>query len=201
MLKLYRYYTYNGINVAIKLYKVGKCHMKRKGLICVFTGNGKGKTTAALGAAFRAAGQGLKVLILQFMKKQKNIGEIKALECSELPIELKQYGYRLFFKSRACEPIDILRATQGLAAFQQAMESNTYDLIILDEINIAIDFGLIAFEQLRELIARKPNELHLILTGRNAPQELIKMADLVTEMREVKHHYNQGVQAQKGIEF
>jgi cob(I)alamin adenosyltransferase len=175
--------------------------MKRKGLICVFTGNGKGKTTAALGAAFRAAGQGLKVLILQFMKKQKNTGEIKALECSELPIELKQYGYRLFFKSRACEPIDILRATQGLAAFQQAMESNTYDLIILDEINIAIDFGLIAFEQLRELIARKPNELHLILTGRNAPQELIKMADLVTEMREVKHHYNQGVQAQKGIEF
>ena len=114
---------------------------------------------------------------------------------------MKQYGYRLFFKSRACEPIDILRATQGLAAFQHAMESNTYDLIILDEINIAIDFGLIVFEQLRQLIARKPNELHLILTGRNAPQELIKMADLVTEMREVKHHYNQGVQAQKGIEY
>lgn len=175
--------------------------MKRKGLICVFTGNGKGKTTAALGAAFRAAGQGLKVLILQFMKKQKNTGEIKALECTELPIELKQYGYRLFFKSRACEPIDILHATRGLAAFQHAMESNAYDLIILDEINIAIDFGLIAFEQLKQLIVRKPNELHLILTGRNAPQELIKMADLVTEMREVKHHYNQGVQAQKGIEY
>ena len=175
--------------------------MKRKGLICVYTGDGKGKTTAALGAAFRAAGQGLKVLILQFMKRQRNIGVIKALECTELPIELKQYGYRLFFKSRACEPIDILRATQGLAAFQQAMESLTYDLIILDEINIAIDFGLIAFEEVRRLIAHKPNELHLILTGRNAPRELIEMADLVTEMREVKHHYNQGVQAQKGIEY
>ncbi len=175
--------------------------MKRKGLICVYTGHGKGKTTAALGAAFRAAGQGLKVLILQFMKRQRNIGEIKALECAELPIELKQYGYRLFFKSRACEPIDILRAAQGLAAFQQAMESLTYDLIILDEINIAIDFGLIAFEEMRRLITRKPNELHLILTGRNAPRELIEMADLVTEMREVKHHYNQGVQAQKGIEY
>ena len=175
--------------------------MKRKGLICVFTGDGKGKTTAALGAAFRAAGQGLKVLILQFMKRQKNTGEIKALECTELPIELKQYGYSLFFKSRACEPIDILRATQGLAAFQQAMENHTYDLIILDEINIAIDFGLIPFEEVRRLIARKPNELHLILTGRNAPRELIKMADLVTEMRQVKHHYNQGVQAQKGIEY
>ena len=175
--------------------------MKRKGLICVYTGNGKGKTTAALGAAFRAAGQGLKVLILQFMKRQRNIGEIKALECTELPIELKQYGYRLFFKSRACEPIDILRAAQGLAAFQQAMESLTYDLIILDEINIAIDFGLIVFEEMRRLITRKPNELHLILTGRNAPRELIEMADLVTEMREVKHHYNQGVQAQKGIEY
>ena len=161
----------------------------------------RGKTTAALGAAFRAAGQGLKVLILQFMKRQRNIGEIKALECTELPIELKQYGYRLFFKSRACEPIDILRAAQGLAAFQQAMESLTYDLIILDEINIAIDFGLIAFEEVLRLIAHKPNELHLILTGRNAPQELIEMADLVTEMREVKHHYNQGVQAQKGIEY
>jgi cob(I)alamin adenosyltransferase len=175
--------------------------MKRKGLICVFTGNGKGKTTAALGAAFRAAGQGLKVLILQFMKKQKNTGEIKAVECTGLPIELKQYGYRLFFKSRACEPIDILHATQGLAAFQHAMESNTYDLIILDEINITIDFGLIDFVQLRNLIVHKPKELHLILTGRNAPQELIKMADLVTEMREIKHHYNQGVQAQKGIEY
>jgi cob(I)alamin adenosyltransferase len=175
--------------------------MKRKGLICVYTGDGKGKTTAALGAAFRAAGQGLKVLILQFMKRQRNVGEIKALECAELPIELKQYGYRLFFKSRACEPIDILRAAQGLAAFQQAMESLTYDLIILDEINIAIDFGLIAFEEVRRLITRKPNELHLILTGRNAPRELIEMADLVTEMREVKHHYNQGVQAQKGIEY
>ena len=175
--------------------------MKRKGLICIYTGDGKGKTTAALGAAFRAAGQGLKVLILQFMKRQRNIGEIKALECTELPIELKQYGYRLFFKSRACEPIDILRAAQGLAAFQQAMESLTYDLIILDEINIAIDFGLIAFEEVLRLIAHKPNELHLILTGRNAPQELIEMADLVTEMREVKHHYNQGVQAQKGIEY
>jgi len=169
--------------------------MKRKGLISVYTGDGKGKTTAALGAAFRAAGQGLKVLILQFMKRQRNVGEIKALECAELPIELKQYGYRLFFKSRACEPIDILRAAQGLAAFQQAMESLTYDLIILDEINIAIDFGLIAFEEVRRLITCKPNELHLILTGRNAPRELIEMADLVTEMREVKHHYNQGVHA------
>jgi len=175
--------------------------MKRKGLICVYTGDGKGKTTAALGAAFRAAGQGLKVLILQFMKRQRNIGEIKALECTELPIELKQYGYGLFFKSRACEPIDILRAAQGLAAFQQAMESLTYDLIILDEINIAIDFGLIAFKEVLQIIAHKPNELHLILTGRNAPRELIEMADLVTEMREVKHHYNQGVQAQKGIEY
>ena len=135
------------------------------------------------------------------MKRQRNIGEIKALECTELPIELKQYGYRLFFKSRACEPIDILRAAQGLAAFQQAMESLTYDLIILDEIIIAIDFGLIAFEEVLRLIAHKPNELHLILTGRNAPQELIEMADLVTEMREVKHHYNQGIQAQIGIEY
>ena len=175
--------------------------MQRKGMICVYCGRGKGKTTAALGTALRAAGQGFRVLILQFMKKKKNIGEVNALASAGLPIELKQYGSRLFFKSRTCEFIDILKARKGLEAFKEAMESCVYDMIILDEINIAIDFGLLDCEEVCRLIASKPPELHLILTGRNAPIELIELADLVTEMREVKHPYNHGIPAQKGIEY
>jgi cob(I)alamin adenosyltransferase len=175
--------------------------MIRKGLIWVFTGDGKGKTTAALGAALRAAGQGLKVLILQFMKRQENIGELKALATTSLPIELKQYGRRVFFKSRACEPMDIHMAAQGLAAFKDAMESGVYGMIILDEINMAVHFGLVELEDLLQLLRSKPAGLHVLLTGRRAKPELVDMADLVTEMREVKHPFHAGLPAQKGIEF
>jgi len=175
--------------------------MQRKGLILIHTGNGKGKTTAAFGAAFRAAGQGMKVLILQFMKGLKDLGELKALKRIDLPITLEQYGRRVFFRTRTCEAMDIHKAHQGLRAFKRAMKGNLYDLIILDEINMAIHFGLLSVEEVIEAIEQKPPELHLVLTGRNADQKLIEMADLVTEMREIKHHYHQGVHAQKGIEF
>lgn len=175
--------------------------MKRKGLILVYTGNGKGKTTAALGLALRAAGQGMGVFILQFMKRNKKIGEFKALLGAGLPITLKQYGRRVFFRTRTCEPMDIHRAHQGLQAFKKAMRSNAYDLIILDEINMAIYYGLLKIEEVIEAIEQKPPQLHLVLTGRNADQKLIEMADLVTEMREIKHHYHQGIHAQKGIEL
>jgi cob(I)alamin adenosyltransferase len=175
--------------------------MNRKGLILVYTGDGKGKTTAALGLALRAAGQGMKVFILQFMKRNKKIGEFKALVSAGLPITLKQYGRRVFFRTRTCEPMDIYRAYQGLQAFKRAMGRNAYDLIVLDEINMAIYYGLLSVEQVIEAIEQKPPELHLVLTGRNANQQLIEMADLVTEMREIKHHYHQGVHAQKGIEL
>lgn len=175
--------------------------MREKGLICIYTGNGKGKTTAAIGTAIRAAGQGLEVLILQFMKGQKNIGELKALTGTRLPIMLKQYGRSVFFQSRACEPIDIHKAHLGLYAFQIAMRSEVFDLIVLDEINMAIDFGLLQIDEVIALLKKKPSGLHLILTGRNAKKTLIEMADLVTEMKEVKHHYHKGVNAQKGIEF
>jgi cob(I)alamin adenosyltransferase len=175
--------------------------MNRKGLILVYTGDGKGKTTAALGLALRAAGQGMKVFILQFMKRNKKIGEFKALARAGLPITLKQYGRRVFFRTRTCEPMDIYRAYQGLQAFKRAMGRNAYDLIVLDEINMAIYYGLLSVEQVIEAIEQKPPELHLVLTGRNANQQLIEMADLVTEMREIKHHYHQGVHAQKGIEL
>ena len=175
--------------------------MNRQGLLLIHTGPGKGKTTAAFGLALRALGQGFKVLILQFMKGRANIGEIKALSHIDLPCEIQQVGRDVFFKSRACEPIDIYVATKGLAEFCDAMASGRYDLIILDEIIVAIDFGLVDLEEVKSALAHKPPELHLILTGRNAPAELIEMADLVTEMQEIKHPFNRGVAAQIGIEY
>lgn len=175
--------------------------MERKGLVIIHTGTGKGKTTAALGLVLRALGQGFKVLILQFMKGQANIGEIKALNETDLPLDIKQFGRAVFFKSRACEPIDMYLATRGLAAFREAMAGGRYDLIVLDEIIMAVDFGLLPLTKVKEAIVQKPPGLHLVLTGRNAPAELIEVADLVTEMREIKHPFNQGVAAQKGIEY
>ena len=175
--------------------------MNRKGLVLINTGSGKGKTTAAIGLALRALGQGLNVLILQFMKGRANIGEIKALTNLDIPLEIKQFGRAVFFNSRACEPIDIYLATRGLAAFHEAMAGGRYDLIILDEIIMAIDFGLLNLQEVIDAIAQKPAELHVILTGRNAPSELIEIADLVTEMQEIKHPYSQGIIAQKGIEY
>lgn len=174
---------------------------RHKGLISVLTGNGKGKTSAAFGMALRAAGQGMRVLILQFMKKRRDTGEIKALEQTELPITIKQYGRRVFFKTRTCEPMDIHMAHKGLEAFLEAMESESYDLIILDEINIAVEFHLLELEEVMEAIAKKPDQLHLILTGRKAKEEILEIADCVTEMKEIRHHYNKGIAAQKGVEF
>jgi cob(I)alamin adenosyltransferase len=173
----------------------------KKGLIHIYTGNGKGKITAALGTALRAAGQGFNILILQFMKRQKNIGEIRILESTNLPIKIEQYGRRVFFKTRTCEPMDIYMAHKGLEAFQKAMVSGEYDVIVLDEINMAIHFGLLNLEEVIRAVEKKPPNLHLILTGRMAKTELIEIADLVTEMREIKHYFNRGVIAQKGLEY
>ena len=172
-----------------------------KGLIIVYTGNGKGKTTAAMGTAMRAAGQGLRVLMIQFMKGQPGIGLKKALAHCQLPITLRQFGREGFVHSRACETIDIHLAHQGLVAFQKALENATYDMIILDEINVAVDFGLLKLDDVLSIARKKPLHMHLIFTGRNAKEPLIDMADLVTEMLEVKHHYRQGIPAQIGIEM
>jgi cob(I)alamin adenosyltransferase len=174
---------------------------ERNGLIFVLTGSGKGKTSAALGMAVRAAGQGLRVLILQFMKGLPAIGETKALTNTGLPITIKRFGRPGFVHNRVCEALDLHIAHQGLEAFEDAIVSRSYDLIVLDEINVAIDFGLLKIEELIEVITKKPPELHLVLTGRHARKELLDIADLVTEMREVKHHFNKGIKAQKGIEF
>jgi len=171
------------------------------GLIIVNTGNGKGKTTSAFGLALRTAGHGIKVLIIQFMKGQKNIGEIEALAKSKLPIKIKRFGRPGFVQSRACEPLDIYLADRGLKHFRDALLHSDFGMIILDEILVAIDFGLLKENALREILEIRPPHIHIVLTGRNASDPILDMADLVTDMKEIKHPYKVGVKAQIGIEY
>ncbi|MCP4690774.1 MAG: cob(I)yrinic acid a,c-diamide adenosyltransferase [Desulfobacterales bacterium] len=173
----------------------------RKGLVCIFTGDGKGKTTAALGMAIRASGQGLKVLILQFMKGIEHTGEILALKQCGLPIEIRQFGRVGFVQSRACEPLDRYLAHEGLKFFREKLENASHDMIVLDEILVAVSFGLLKIDELFDAISLKPEGVHLVMTGRRAPEALLEIADLATEMREIKHPYNSGVRARRGIEF
>lgn len=173
----------------------------RRGLIIVNTGDGKGKTTAAFGMALRAAGQGLNVLIIQFMKGQKNVGEIKALIKCNLSIEVKRFGRSGFVQSRTCEPLDLYLAGQGLKYFRNLLGGSSYDMVILDEILVAVDFGLIQVAELIRVLESKPAHMHVVLTGRNAHRHIIQLADLVTEMKQVKHPFGAGVRAQIGIEY
>ena len=171
------------------------------GLIIIYTGDGKGKTTAAFGLALRAAGQGLKVQIIQFMKGQENIGEINALTNCSLPIAVKRFGRPGFVQSRACEPLDIYIAERGMNYFRHVLSLSNCGMIILDEILVAIDFGLLKEKALREVLVMRPPHIHIVLTGRNAPKRILEMADLVTEMKDVRHPYKVGVKAQAGIEY
>ena len=171
------------------------------GLTIVHTGNGKGKTTAALGLAIRAWGEGLKILILQFIKGGWKYGELKALNKFSPEITVKQCGEG--FTRRGNTDIEKHKqaAQNALNEAKDEMLSGKWDMIILDEINYAIDFDLISLQQVLNLIEQKPETLHLVLTGRNAKPEIIDKADLVTEMTEIKHPFKQGIKAQKGIEF
>ena len=171
--------------------------MDRRGLVIVHTGDGKGKTTAAIGLAIRAFGAGLKVLILQFIKGRKLSGELVALKT--LGIEVKQCGLGFVTKENFAEQQKAARAAIELA--QAEIASGAWDLIILDEINYAVKFGLIDAEQISELLKIRPPQMHLVFTGRNALPELIDAADLVTEMKLVKHPFQKGIAAQAGIEF
>ncbi len=170
-----------------------------KGLIQVYTGNGKGKTTAALGLSLRAVGAGKKVFFAQFVKGQL-YSEIKALENYLPAIEVKQYGLECFIHNTPTEK-DIEIARQGLEEVATIIYSNKYDIVVLDEANIAIYYKLFSTEELIAILDKKPAETEIIITGRNATPELIAYADLVTEMLEVKHYYQQGVKARLGIEY
>ena len=174
----------------------------KKGLIIIFTGKWKGKTTAAMGQALRAVGQGLKVLMLQFIKGTWDYGELESIKRLEPDFEIQPLG-KGFIRSNS--KLDENEAQENVnQSWKQARNeilSDKYDMIILDEINYVISYGLLPVEEVLALFEEKPDRLHLILTGRDAHQSIVERADLVTEMNEIKHQYSKGIKAQKGIEF
>ncbi len=172
---------------------------RKLGLVHVITGDGRGKTTSALGLAMRAAGRGLKCYVIQFMKGF-DYGELHSMIKLQ-NIKVKQFGRKDFVFKNKPLPVDFEQAKAGLEFSKKIVQSNEYNLVILDEINVAVDYKLITLEEVIELIKTKPSGVELILTGRYAPQEMIDLADYVTEMKEIKHPYQKGVLARKGIEF
>lgn len=167
------------------------------GKIHVYTGDGKGKTTAAFGLALRAAGAGFQVCLIQFLKAQ-DYSELKSLSC--LPnITFKRFGQKSFI-NQVAGPKDIIEAKKALVWTKNILEEKKYQIIILDEIFLALFFKLIFLTEVIDLIKNKPTSVELILTGRKAPKEIIKLADYVTEMKEIKHPYKKGLLARRGIE-
>lgn len=172
----------------------------RKGYVQIYTGNGKGKTTAALGLALRAAGRGLKTYIGQFMKGQP-YGELAAAKLLQPYITIEQYGKRSFVHvQNPPRQEDIDMACKGLEKTRQAMMSGIYDIVVFDEIITAHYFQLISLDQLLDIIKYRPEGVEVVMTGRYAPAPLIDAADLVTEMIETKHYYTKGIEARDGIE-
>ena len=171
----------------------------QNGCVQIYTGNGKGKTTAALGLALRAFGAGLKIYLGQFIKKGQ-FSEIKALRRFHPNIIVRQYGSGCFIKGKPT-PADIRCAQKGLNDLGRAMISEKHDLVIADEIICAMNAGLLTAKEILRLIDKKPPMVELVLTGRNAPNQIIKRADLVTEMRKIRHPFDKGICGRKGIEF
>jgi cob(I)alamin adenosyltransferase len=171
-----------------------------KGMVQIFTGNGKGKTSAALGAIIRALGHGLKAYIVFFMKGKYPYGEFSTL--SKLPnVDVDSFGLRCLTDRANINPEEIEQAKLAMSAAREAMLSGNYNLVVLDEVNVAVNFKLIELDEVVRLIGDKPRNVELILTGRYADARLIELADLVTEMVKIKHPYDKGVKARKGIEY
>jgi cob(I)alamin adenosyltransferase len=171
-----------------------------RGLIMVYTGNGKGKTTAAMGQAMRALGHGGKVFVVQFMKGRK-YGEVLCAEKYLPDLVMCRCGLDSFVMKDQPAPVDIELAGQGLKMAEKAVVSGEYNMVILDEINVALDFKLIPLDDVLAIIKNKPAAVDLILTGRYAPPEIVEAADMVSEIREIKHHNAKGVKERAGIEF
>jgi len=172
----------------------------KKGLIQVYTGNGKGKTTAALGLCFRAAGHGYRSYVIQFMKGQIVYGELNSAKMTNGLISIEQMGRPDFVSKENPERIDIEMAQEALRLAEKVIKSNEYDIVVLDEVNVAADFKLIDIDEVLRILREKPENVEVVLTGRYAPQEFLDIADLVSEMREVKHYYTRGIDARDGIE-
>jgi len=170
-----------------------------KGLIQIYSGDGKGKTTAALGLALRAAGRNMKVLIVQFMKKW-DYGELHSVEL--IPnITLKTFGTKDFVLKGKAKKIDYEEAKKAFSFGVEGMQSGDYDIVIFDELNMALYYELLDLEEVIKKIKGKPDNVEIVITGRKAPEEIVRIADLVTEMKEIKHPYQKGIEARRGIEY
>ena len=173
--------------------------MSDRGLVMVYTGNGKGKTTAALGLALRRSGHGGRVVMIQFMKG-RTYGELKAAE--HVPgLEIIMAGRDVFVDRDNPEEIDIKMAREALVKAQKLALSGQVDMLILDEVNVAMDYGLLTIAEILDLMNTKSPAMDLVLTGRGAPPAIVKAADMVSEVLEIKHHYHEGIDARHGIEF
>ena len=172
----------------------------RKGLVQVFTGNGKGKTSAALGSVLRALGHDLKVYIVFFMKGKYPYGEFDTLPRLS-NVDIASFGLRCLTDRNNINPEEIEEAKLALSAAREAMLSGKYDMVVLDEVNVAVYFKLIGLEDVISLIKERPPNVELILTGRYADAKVIDLADLATEMVKLKHPYDKGIKARKGIEY
>lgn len=172
-----------------------------RGMIQVYTGNGKGKTTAALGLACRAAGHGYTTYIIQFMKGNIEYGELETVKKLAPYITIKQMGRECFVRREKPDEKDIKLARDAMELAQEVLLGGKYDIVVLDEINVAIEFGLVPQKDVLALMDKRPAQVELILTGRYAAPEVIDRADLVTEMVEIKHYYQHGIQSRAGIEI
>jgi cob(I)alamin adenosyltransferase len=171
-----------------------------KGLIQVYTGTGKGKTTAALGLSLRAAGHRLRVLFIQFLKGGIAYGELKSARKLSPYLKLVPMGRETFVDKKNPHPIDRRFAQRGWELAKRAVQEGKYSLVVLDEINVAVHYGLVPQKELLTLMANKPDHVELVLTGRWAKPAVIRRADLVTEMKEIKHYYRKGVDSRVGME-
>jgi cob(I)alamin adenosyltransferase len=174
--------------------------MKKLGYLHVYTGDGKGKTTAALGLGMRAAGHGLKVMMVQFMKGQINYGELESAK--RIPgFEIRQFGRAEFVDRKNPAKVDVELAQKGLKLAKSVLAERSVDLLILDELNTAVDWGLIPLSEVVKMLCARPDSMEIVVTGRYAAKQIIELADLVTEMREVKHPFKKGILGREGIEF
>ncbi len=176
--------------------------MADQGLIILLTGDGKGKTTSSLGIALRAVGSGMRVVMIQFIKGPIATGEMQSIKKLAPDFELRRFGGGFIYPQRGGPtPKDTAIAREGLEFARKALTSGDYQLVILDEINNAIKLGLFTVQEIIDLVKNRKPEVHVVLTGRDAPQELIDLADTVTEMKFIKHHYTTGCPAVPGIEY
>ncbi len=173
---------------------------KHKGVVVVFTGDGKGKTTAALGVALRASGYGMQTLMVQFMKGQVRSGEENVCPAGLKSIEIHPFGAGYFWKGDDRKP-HVEAVQEGWLFMKDRLKKKKYDILILDELNVAVDKRFLPLAEVTDFLRRRDSSLHVIITGRNARARLISMADIVTEMKEMKHIYKKGVPAIEGLDY